>query len=116
MVESDAGMTWEAWDARYKPNLTWNHAWGAAPANLLPRFVLGVTPIEPGFSRVRIAPQPGKLKSVKGTVCTYRGPISVSWERNILTVEIPGNATASVTAPGGRTYDGLGPGKHTLKP
>jgi len=26
----------EAWDMKYKPNLDWNHAWGAAPANVRP--------------------------------------------------------------------------------
>ena len=41
MVESGTTITWEAWDQKYKPNQDWNHAWGAAPANLLPRFVLG---------------------------------------------------------------------------
>lgn len=41
MVESGTTITWEAWDMKYKPNQDWNHAWGAAPANLLPRFILG---------------------------------------------------------------------------
>ena len=34
MIEVGSTMTLEAWDAKYKPNLTWNHAWGAAPANI----------------------------------------------------------------------------------
>jgi len=50
MVESGATMTWEAWDQKYKPNQDWNHAWGAAPANLLPRFVLGAQPLTPGWA------------------------------------------------------------------
>ena len=29
-------ITLEAWDQKYKPNQDWNHAWGAAPANVLP--------------------------------------------------------------------------------
>jgi len=48
MLESGATITWEAWDLRYKPNQDWNHAWGAAPANLLPRYVLGAVPATPG--------------------------------------------------------------------
>ncbi|MEA1997254.1 MAG: family 78 glycoside hydrolase catalytic domain, partial [Gemmatimonadota bacterium] len=54
-------ITLEAWDSKYKPNLDWNHAWGAAPANLLPRFVLGVEPLEPGWSQASIRPSPGDL-------------------------------------------------------
>ena len=54
MVESGTTITWEAWDQKYKPNQDWNHAWGAAPANLLPRFVLGAQPLAPGWRRARI--------------------------------------------------------------
>jgi hypothetical protein len=54
MVASGTTITWEAWDLKYKPNQDWNHAWGAAPANLLPRFVLGVEPLEPGWSQASI--------------------------------------------------------------
>ena len=49
MVESGTTITWEAWDQRYKPNQDWNHAWGAAPANLLPRYILGAQPLTPGW-------------------------------------------------------------------
>ena len=59
MLGSGTTVTWEAWDQKYKPNQDWNHAWGAAPANLLPRFVLGVQPLTPGWRRVLIHPAPG---------------------------------------------------------
>lgn len=115
MVEAGAGMTWEAWDARFKPNLTWNHAWGAAPANLLPRRVLGIRPLTPGFSQFLVAPQPGKLSYLKGRVPTYRGPIEVAWERSTLTLTVPGNSTANVVLPTGKNVEGLGPGTHRLR-
>ena len=35
-------LTTEAWDGIYKPNLDWNHAWGAAAGNLIVRRLLGV--------------------------------------------------------------------------
>ena len=82
MLRQGATITWEAWDNRFKPNQDWNHAWGAAPANIIPRYVLGVRPLEPGYGRVRIAPQPGPLHEVHGTVPTIRGPIRVSAVRN----------------------------------
>ena len=77
MLELGSTMTLEAWDARFKPNLTWNHAWGAAPANIVSRFVLGVRPLEPGYRKILIAPQPGGLASVSGKVPTVRGPVGV---------------------------------------
>ncbi len=80
MVESDTTITWEAWDQKYKPNQDWNHAWGSAPANLLPRFVLGAQPLVPGWSRVVIRPNPGKLTFAEGKIPTPRGPLLVNWK------------------------------------
>lgn len=80
MVDSGTTITWEAWDQKYKPNQDWNHAWGAAPANLFPRFVLGVQVTQPGWSEVRITPHPGPLTSAEGKVPTPRGPVRVAWE------------------------------------
>jgi len=80
MVESGTTITWEAWDQRYKPNQDWNHAWGAAPANLLPRYVLGVQPLAPGWHRARIRPNPGSLKSAEGKVPTALGAVLIRWE------------------------------------
>ena len=79
MVESGTTLTWEAWDQKYKPNQDWNHAWGAAPANLLPRFILGAEPLSAGWQQARIRPQTGALTRAKGTIPTPRGPIAVNW-------------------------------------
>ncbi len=68
MVNSGTTISWEAWDLKYKPNQDWNHAWGAAPANLLPRFVLGAQPAAPGWNTAMIRPCPGGLKHARGQV------------------------------------------------
>jgi hypothetical protein len=102
MVESGTTITWEAWDQKYKPNQDWNHAWGAAPANLLPRFVLGVRALTPGWGRALIQPHPGALVSAEGSVPTPRGHISVSWEREktfTMTLALPSGVTAKVELP-----------------
>lgn len=102
MIDAGSTMTWEAWDATVKPNLTWNHAWGAAPANILSRFVLGVRPLEPGFAKILIAPQPGDLAWVKGKVPTIKGPVEVSIKNGKtyhLEVTIPEDAKAEVRLP-----------------
>ena len=35
MIRVGSTISLEAWDNKYKPNQDWNHAWGAAPANIL---------------------------------------------------------------------------------
>jgi alpha-L-rhamnosidase len=102
MVESGTTITWEAWDQKYKPNQDWNHAWGAAPANLLPRYVLGAQPLTPGWSRALIQPHPGDLTQVEGRMPTPRGELSVRWSREkifTLTLTLPAGMTAKVELP-----------------
>ena len=102
MVDSGATITWEAWDQHYKPNQDWNHAWGAAPANLLPRCVLGVQALTPGWSRAIIQPHPGGLSSAEGRVPTPWGEITVGWKRDkafSMTVALPAGMRAEVVLP-----------------
>lgn len=82
MVESGTTITWEAWDQKYKPNQDWNHAWGAAPANLLPRYVIGVQPLTPGWGQTRIRPHLSGLSAARGKVPTARGAITVEWKKD----------------------------------
>lgn len=99
----------EAWDQKYKPNQDWNHAWGAAPANLIPRKLMGVEPVEPGFRTVRIRPRPGPLESASLDLPTIRGTIRVDFraspESFAMGVEIPANVRAQVHVPAGARAD-----------
>ena len=102
MVDSGTTMTWEAWDLKYKPNQDWNHAWGAAPANLLPRCVLGVQPVLPGWTTVRIQPYPWDLKHARGQVPSPHGPIKVRWSNGAtfqVSVKLPDSVDARVVLP-----------------
>jgi hypothetical protein len=104
MVDGGTTITWEAWDQKYKPNQDWNHAWGAAPANLLPRFVLGVRPAAPGWRRIAIRPDPGPLARAEGTVPTPRGPVRIGWIRSDAdAASSPGRFTLTLTLPDGTT-------------
>lgn len=97
MLNQGATITWEAWDQSIKPNQDWNHAWGAAPGNIIARHILGVQPLEPGYGRVRIAPQLGYLKEVEGVVPTIRGSLHIkAWKTD---ADAPLNLT--VKAPAG---------------
>lgn len=102
MIEVGSTMTLEAWDAKYKSNLTWNHAWGAAPANLVARFVLGVRPLSAGYRSILIAPQPGTLQWARGRVPTPRGPVEVNFQNAAtfrLEIIVPQGAKARLEWP-----------------
>lgn len=132
-------LTLEAWDPSLKPNLDWNHAWGSAPANLIPRGLMGIEPLEPGFRRFRVRPQTATLERARVKLPTPRGPVLLAVRREAsrwqaeLTVP-PGSAAEfqspypgrpTVTGGGGKPAatlpekDGhtvleLGPGSWTL--
>ncbi|HAS81840.1 MAG TPA: alpha-L-rhamnosidase [Verrucomicrobia bacterium] len=80
MINVGSTVTLEAWDHRYKNNLDWNHAWGAAPANIIPRFLVGVRPAAPGFDSVHLAPQPASLAAFDAQVPTCKDPIRVTFD------------------------------------
>lgn len=101
MIKAGSTVTLEAWDIRYKPNLDWNHAWGAAPANIIPRFMWGIRPETPGFGIAHIEPQLGDLQESSISVPTIRGAIKGSYQRvnNRLQryeITLPGNTAANL--------------------
>jgi hypothetical protein len=103
MIVLGSTITLEAWSHREKPNLDWNHAWGAAPANIIPRYLLGLKPLEPGYGRVEIHPRPGNLEFVEGTIPTIRGPVYIRVDgprtKRRVQVVLPGNMTAKIIEP-----------------
>ncbi len=116
MLRVGSTITLEAWDDRFKPNQDWNHAWGAVPGNIIPRYLLGVRPLKAGFSKVLIRPMPGPLERVESVIPTIRGPLGIKIRNEPgkpfeLTVSIPANMTARVEislpdAKGDLTLDG----------
>lgn len=56
------------------------HGWASGPTSWLSEYVLGVRVVEPGCKVVRIVPNLGDLKWVKGTFPTPYGVISISHE------------------------------------
>jgi hypothetical protein len=104
MIHLGSTLTTEAWNFEDKPNMDWNHAWGAAPGNLISRFVLGLRPLTAGFDQILIQPQLGKtLTYAEGIVPTIRGPVGIAVsnapEDFQLALNIPGNVTATVMLP-----------------
>ena len=104
MIRAGSTISMEAWDNKYKPNQDWNHAWGAAPANVIPRKLMGIEPLEPGFRKIRIKPRPASLAHAEIKYPTIRGDVYVAFENDPgksfnLKVTIPANSTADVYLP-----------------
>ncbi len=103
MNDLGSTITTEAWDEEIQPDMDWNHAWGASPANLIPRYVMGIRPTSPGFKTFLVAPQFGDLSSVSATLPTVAGAIqftaTINQERSIYTIQVPLGTTAEVQLP-----------------
>ena len=82
---------------------TGSHGWGAVPLLWLHEALLGVEILDPGGSRLRIAPQTGGLPFVQGHTVTPRGLVWVSWDPQAgrLEVRLPSKVGAEVVAPSG---------------
>ncbi len=81
MIRSGSTITMEAWDIKYKPNLDLNHAWGAAPGNIISRDIWGIKPSKPGYAEVTIKPQLSRLSTSHIRVPTAKGPIDAEYAR-----------------------------------
>ena len=77
MMRRGATITMEAWDDGFKPNQDWNHAWGAAPANIVARGLLGIRPTVPGFAAYEVKPRLGGVARATYRYPTPRGAIVV---------------------------------------
>ncbi len=81
MIELGSTVTLEAWDLKYKGNLDWNHAWGAAPANIIPRWLMGIRPLEPGKTTISLMEDLGaKVRPMVGNAETaFRLMVQCCW-------------------------------------
>ena len=107
MLDRGATTAWETFadfETRWWTR-SWCHAWSSLPAYLMSAYVLGVRPLEPGFSRALVAPQPGDLSWAEGRVPTPHGPIAVRVERTTtglsVDVTLPEGVTGEVRLPAG---------------
>ncbi len=103
MIRFGSTISMEAWDKLYKPNLDLNHAWGAAPANIIVRKLMGIEPISPGGDTIQIKPQPGNLGFATLTTTTLKGKVKVHFKRTAskdsYEMTIPGSVSANILLP-----------------
>lgn len=104
MIKVGSTITMEAWDMKYKPNSDWNHAWGAAPGNIISRHLWGINPKTPAFELIQIKPQLGDLKNSSITVPTIKGAVRASYKRVSVRrqnyeIELPANVGGELFVP-----------------
>ncbi len=111
MIQRGATAFWEVFDPETPPgqlpDRMWSlcHGFCAGPVHSLPAHVLGVQPIEAGFARTRIAPQPADLRWARGIVPTPLGPVEVCWQRGDdgvgfqMELAWPGEMAVEIAAP-----------------
>ncbi len=57
MLRHGATASMEVWGPDQKWNTSWLHTWGGSPVYLMTQHLMGLTPGEPGWERIRFAPQ-----------------------------------------------------------
>lgn len=102
MIDRGATTFWEFWE----PSGSLCHAWSASPLYVLSQQLLGVVPVEPGWARIQISPNPGKLDFARGVVPSPMGPVRVEWEKSgddqlAVRVDVPEGMTAEFLNPAG---------------
>ena len=81
MIRRGATLTTESWTPEQKPNMSWAHPWGSAPGNIIPRYVFGLRPTEPGWRDFVFEPRPGGLDSGRIMVPTPRGRLVATFQK-----------------------------------
>jgi hypothetical protein len=72
------------------------HGWSASPVHEIVTQVFGVSPAQPGFKRVRIAPRMELFETARGKFVTPAGDVSVAWNKEALEVEVSADLEAEV--------------------
>ncbi len=82
-VMLDTGTWWEVIDGNKYAGGGGSlcHGWSAAPAFYDSSYILGITPLTPGFRTFRFSPYSGGMEYASGTVATPHGTITVSWRK-----------------------------------
>jgi alpha-L-rhamnosidase len=125
-VTMGATTIWERWDSMLPDGTinpgqmtSFNHYALGAVADWMHRVIVGISPAEPGYRAVRIAPRPGGgLTWASGSLQTRHGPVAVSWQvdadnRLEATVTVPDGVSAEVDLPGAAPAR-VGGGEHKM--
>src|SRR5215218_1430740 len=125
-VTMGATTIWERWDSMLPDGTinpgqmtSFNHYALGAVADWMHRVIGGITPLEPGYSKVLVAPQPGgDITWARSSLDTQHGEVAANWsldERGVMTLDaqIPADVTATIRLPSGALEE-VGSGRHTF--
>jgi hypothetical protein len=106
-LDLNASTFYEMWTVTIESRC---HAWSSSPVYHLMQIVLGIRPVGPGWTRLRIAPFPGKLEFARGVVPTPRGPLRVEWEKAgddqlAVRLDVPDGLEVEFVSPDGRVRE-----------
>lgn len=103
-----SGAHWEAMDKHGNPfnhDVSLAHGWSTWPVFLLPRYLAGVHPLEPGWRTIGISPVLAELDEVEYVIESRRGHIKVaisidkSRESGRMRLTLPEGANGVVSLP-----------------
>ena len=111
MLAQGATMTTESWNVNVKPNEDWNHSWAAVPCGIIARYVCGVQPLAPGFSRISLRPHLGTLHRLSASIPTAKGIVQMGLDGDMLSISVP---SETVFYFGSKNMN-LSKGKHNIR-
>ncbi len=94
-----------------------NHAWSGGPLAVFPTRMLGLRPLEPGWKRFSVSPDPAVFDQCSISFPTVAGTVAVSVDRakGTLTVTVPEGSEAEMFRPKSKSLVRLGPGTHKME-
>ena len=78
MVNEDYSTLWEFWNSWQG---TMNHAWSGGPLVIMSKHFAGIAPTEAGYEKVEINPQYALSDTLKCTVPSVKGIITLDYEK-----------------------------------
>jgi hypothetical protein len=108
MAEQGATSWWETFRGDELDSLC--HIWSCVPGYLILAEVLGIKPMQAGFSKIRVCPQLDLMDKVEGSVPVFDGQITVKWSKlnqsnACLEVENNTPSTVVIELPAGWSID-----------
>ncbi|KAI8309667.1 hypothetical protein K4K61_001510 [Colletotrichum sp. SAR11_59] len=110
-----SGGHWEAMTAEGQPfyhDTSLMHAWSSWPVFLLPQYVAGVRPLEPGWTKIQVAPVLSGISSAHYEKETSSGKVEVALNVDEeagyigVTLSLPPGVSAELSPPPGYVHQG----------
>lgn len=101
----DYSTMFEGWGIKEKGfgGGTTNHAWSGGALTILSQYLCGIAPIEPGYSKFQIMPQPASVMQASATALSVKGEIKSTFinktDKFDLSVTVPEGTTALIGVP-----------------